>query len=204
MPETLTTTSYAILGLLALKPWTTYELAKQMERGFRLFWPRTESKLYAEPPKLVAHGLAKATKDTVGRRPRTTYTITAKGRRALREWLETPGAGPEIEFEALLKVGLGDQGSKAGILANLEAAREWGTRRLLEDAELVQGYLSEGPPFRDRLPVVMLSGFFMNGFARYVLEWVAWAEREVQSWPDDLEEALPDLDALWSAADPPV
>ena len=26
----LTTTSYAILGLLAVKPWTTYELAQQM------------------------------------------------------------------------------------------------------------------------------------------------------------------------------
>ena len=29
---TLTTTSYAILGLLALRSWTAYELAKQMKR----------------------------------------------------------------------------------------------------------------------------------------------------------------------------
>jgi PadR family transcriptional regulator AphA len=29
-PPPLTSTSYAILGLLALRPWTTYELAKQM------------------------------------------------------------------------------------------------------------------------------------------------------------------------------
>ena len=30
--KTLTSTSYAILGLLAVKPWTTYELAKQVDQ----------------------------------------------------------------------------------------------------------------------------------------------------------------------------
>ena len=38
-PTPLTTTSYAILGLLAVKPWTTYELAQQMRRALGQFWP---------------------------------------------------------------------------------------------------------------------------------------------------------------------
>ncbi len=42
-----------------------------------------QSKLYEEPKKLVANGLGRATDDSVGRRRRTCYTITAKGRRAL-------------------------------------------------------------------------------------------------------------------------
>ena len=82
-PADLTTTSYAILGLLALRSWTTYELAQQMDRALSRFWPRARSKLYEEPKKLVAHGLARATTEAVGRRPRTVYSITAKGRRAL-------------------------------------------------------------------------------------------------------------------------
>jgi PadR family transcriptional regulator, regulatory protein AphA len=204
MPETLTTTSYAILGLLALKPWTTYELAKQMDRGFRHFWPRAESKLYAEPPKLVSRGFAKATKDLVGRRPRTTYSITRRGRKALRDWLETPGSGPVLEFEALLKVGLGDQGSRDGLLGNIAAAREWAEGRLAEDAELVHGYLTEGPPFADRLAVVVLSGSFMNGFARFVREWSERADAQVREWPDDIHEALPDIDFMIDVVDPPV
>jgi DNA-binding PadR family transcriptional regulator len=65
----LTTTSYAILGLLAIKPWTTYELAKQMEGSLRNFWPRAERKLYEEPRKLVAHQLATVQHGTVGKRP---------------------------------------------------------------------------------------------------------------------------------------
>jgi PadR family transcriptional regulator, regulatory protein AphA len=32
MPSGLTPTSYAVLGLLAAKPWTTYELTQQMHR----------------------------------------------------------------------------------------------------------------------------------------------------------------------------
>ena len=54
MPKSLTTTSYAVLGLLALRPWTTYELAKQVQRSLDWFWPRAERKLYDEPKRLVA------------------------------------------------------------------------------------------------------------------------------------------------------
>ena len=68
---TLTTTSYAILGLLAVKPWTTHELVQQVDRSLRRIWPRATSKLYEEPKKLVAHGYARATEDPVGRRRRT-------------------------------------------------------------------------------------------------------------------------------------
>src|SRR5207247_7591166 len=82
-PPALTTTSYAILGLLAVKPWTTHELVQQVDRSLRRMWPRAQSKLYEEPKKLVAHGFARAADDSVGRRRRTRYTITAKGRRAL-------------------------------------------------------------------------------------------------------------------------
>ena len=122
---TLTTTSYAILGLLAVKPWTTHELVQQVDRSLRRIWPRAASKLYEEPKKLVAHGYARATDDSVGRRPRTRYTITAKGRRALAAWLSQPGDGPVLECEQLVKIHFADSGTKADVLANLEATRAW-------------------------------------------------------------------------------
>src|SRR5712672_1019190 len=98
MAPTLTSTSYAILGLLAVKPWTTYELAQQMNRALGRFWPRAESKLYEEPKKLVAHGLARVSYEMVGKRRSTIYTITVKGRRALAKWVPSPGEGPVLEF----------------------------------------------------------------------------------------------------------
>ena len=37
--DDLTTTSYGMLGMLAIRPWTTYELAQHMERGVSRLWP---------------------------------------------------------------------------------------------------------------------------------------------------------------------
>ncbi len=113
----LSTTSYAVLGLLSLRSWTTYELAQQMGRSLDRIWPRAESKVYEEPKKLVEHGLARAKVEQVGQRPRTRYTITAKGRRALAAWLAEPGAGPVLESEQLVKVLFAHQGTRSDTLA---------------------------------------------------------------------------------------
>src|SRR5215472_10336383 len=95
----LTTTSYAVLGLLAIKPWSSYELTQQMDRSLGRVWPRAVSKLYEEPKKLAAHGLAHSTAERNGRRTRTVYAITADGRAALADWLADPGEGPALESE---------------------------------------------------------------------------------------------------------
>src|SRR5215813_2631780 len=100
----LTTTSYAVLGLLSIRPWSSYELTQQMDRSLGRVWPRAVSKLYEEPKKLASHGLARAVSEQNGRRTRAVYTITDKGRYALAEWLHDPGEGPALEFEQLLKV----------------------------------------------------------------------------------------------------
>src|SRR4029079_89518 len=119
------TTVCVICALRERKRWTAHELVQQVDRSLRRMWPRAQSKLYEEPKKLVAHGYAKATDDPVGRRRRTRYTITPKGRRALEAWLKEPGDGPSLEFEQLVKIHFADSGSKADVIANLEAARAW-------------------------------------------------------------------------------
>jgi DNA-binding PadR family transcriptional regulator len=115
----LSATSYAMLGLLALRPWTTYELATQVTRSLINFWPRTERQLYEEPKNLVAHGYARARREKVGNRTRTVYSITREGRAALRRWLDKPGDGPVIEFENLLKVFFADAGTRDQMQRNL-------------------------------------------------------------------------------------
>src|SRR5512139_3357298 len=103
--EELTPTSYAMLGLLSLRPWTTYELAKQMQRSVRWFWPRAERKLYEEPKRLAALGLAATESAPTGRRPSTRYEITPAGRQALAAWLRAgPGAPMQIEMEPMVRV----------------------------------------------------------------------------------------------------
>ncbi|HET9422690.1 MAG TPA: helix-turn-helix transcriptional regulator [Nocardioides sp.] len=196
----LTPTSYAILGLLAIRPWTTYELAQQMERALGRFWPRTRSKLYEEPKKLVAHGLARASTETVGKRERTRYSITTKGRRALADWVPTPGAGPQLEFESLLKVFFAEHGTKQDLVATLEDVRAWAREQARGSHAIPRDYLEGKGDFPERLPWLILTGRFLHDFQRMVDDWARWALGIVDSWPDDLSAAKPDLAALEAIA----
>ena len=75
-------TGLMVLGLLAEREWTAYDLVKQLTHSIaNLTWRLSERTLYREPAKLVAQGLATATQ--VDDRP-TTYSITAEGRAVLR------------------------------------------------------------------------------------------------------------------------
>jgi PadR family transcriptional regulator, regulatory protein AphA len=190
----LTSTSYAILGLLAVRPWTTHELVQQVDRSLRRLWPRAQSKLYEEPKKLVAHGLARANDDPVGRRPRTRYTITPKGRRALAAWLRGPGAGPVLEFEQLVKISFADSGTKADILANLAATRAWVRQENEENLATARAYLAGEGAFPTRAALNQVSGRFLTDFYLMVARWAQWATEVVEQWPDDPRDAPFDVE----------
>ena len=188
----LTTTSYAILSLLAVQPWSTYELAQQMDRSLGRVWPRAQSKIYEEPKKLVALGLARARKERVGRRPRTVYAITAAGRRALAGWLDEPGSGPVLEFEALLKVIFAEHGSRDGALRSLAATRGWAVERNADNLVAARAYLAGEGPFQRRAAQTMLGGAFLTEFYRMVAEWADWAAEIVATWPEQPADAKAD------------
>jgi PadR family transcriptional regulator, regulatory protein AphA len=198
--SSLTTTSYAILGLLAVRQWTTYELAQQMRRALGQFWPRAESKLYEEPKKLVEHGLARATKEMIGKRPRTVYSITAKGRRAMADWVPRPAAGPALEFEALVKIFYAEHGTKQDVLATLDRVREWSDERHRESIGIPRSYLDGQGAFPERLPWLVLCGEFLEQFDLMVERWTDWATSVVETWPDDITEAQAELDVLEAQA----
>jgi PadR family transcriptional regulator, regulatory protein AphA len=187
----LTTSSYAILGLLALRPWTTYELAKQMAVSLRNFWPRAESKLYEEPKKLVAHALAEVRADSVGLRPRSVYSITPAGRQALRAWLDQPGGMAALEFEALVKVFFAEQGTREQLVRQLGHIVEDQRRRVVVDAEWARRYLEGRGTFPERQAVLSLVGRLQSDFNDMVLRWAEWALEAVEGWPDDLTAAPP-------------
>jgi DNA-binding PadR family transcriptional regulator len=190
--QPLTTTSYAVLGLLSIKPWSSYELTQQMDRSLGRVWPRAVSKLYEEPKKLASHGLARSAIQQNGRRRRTVYTITAKGRRDLAEWLGQPGDGAVLEFEQLLKVFFADNGTTADLLATLVAAQAWAQARCAESLAIGEQYRTGSGPFPQRLPELQLTSRFLTDFYLLVGQWAGWAASIVETWPDDPRQAKPD------------
>jgi PadR family transcriptional regulator, regulatory protein AphA len=185
LPE-LTTTSYAILGLLSIKPWSTYELAKQMQRD-RFIWPRAESNLYAEPKKLIAHGFASAHSQPRGKRRRTVYSITSAGRQALAAWLGTPAAEPRWEAESLVKFTFATGGSKEQLLENLRDFRQHATARWKAVEAIMHPYLDGNEPFPERTHINVISARLLLETARHQAAWADQAMEEVQTWSTTAE-----------------
>ena len=162
---------------------------QQVDRSLRRFWPRAASKLYEEPKKLVAHGYARSREDPVGRRRRTRYTITPKGRRALAAWLSHPGEGPVLECEQLVKIHFADSGTKADIVANLEATRRWVLEQNEENLATARAYLEGRGAFPHRAALNQLAGRFLTEFYVMVARWVVWASEVIEGWPEDVDKA---------------
>ncbi len=182
-PRPRTTTSFAILGLLSLRSWTTYELTKQVARSLHWFWPRAERKLYDEPKVLVADGLATATKSFTGQRPRTVYDITDTGREALRSWLDEGSAPRSSEFEAMLKVFFADAGSIDQLLTTLDAMLADSRAQLGALIGMIEDISSEAQ-FPERLHISALTLRLQFEQEAAVLAWTQWARSEVRKWTD--------------------
>lgn len=184
MAPALSTTSYSILGYLAVRPWSAYELTKQLGRTFHHFWPRAESGIYREVKRLQVAGLAAATDEQVGRRHRTRYEITAEGRDALRAWLAEPHSDGFLESEGLVRVLFADHGTPEVLRATLRAMAEDAHARGGAMATTVEEYVAGTGQFPARSHINVLVARFLIDFAVMVEDWAEWAEGFVATWPD--------------------
>ncbi len=97
-------TQFAILGLLSWKPMSGYDVKKLVDVGLSHFWNENYGQIYPTLDRLVADGLATKKSDHAsGKRRRFVYTITRKGKKAFRTWIEAPTDAPIVRNELQLK-----------------------------------------------------------------------------------------------------
>jgi DNA-binding PadR family transcriptional regulator len=99
MSQDLTTTSYALLGLLAFGDGLTgYELKQRADNTLRFYWVSPAmSQVYSELTRLEQLALVEGNIEQHGRRTTRRYRLTDSGSSALVEWL----ARPPPEFPTL-------------------------------------------------------------------------------------------------------
>lgn len=182
MTTRMTTTTYALLGLLRLRPSTTYELAKQVERSLGWFWPRTERKIYDQAKRLVEVGYATASRETTGARARTMYAITPAGRRALRAWLDEPSASPKLESEAQVRVFFADAGDLDQLDATLARIEEEAHRKINELRELISDADDPDYEYPQRTHLNAVSIRFQLDYHSMTAEWAEWAREQSDQW----------------------
>lgn len=177
-----TTTTYALLALLRLRPWTSYELTRQARRSLRMIWPRSEANLYTEQKRLVRLGWARARTERVGRRTRTRYEITPKGAVALRAWMVTEPAEPRFEIEGILRVFFAEHGSVEDLRQALEATATHVRAELEEGLEYLREYVDSEGPFPQRLNQITLAATWISDSLALLDQFCTRAAQIVATW----------------------
>lgn len=145
-----TTTTYSLLGLLAVRSWTSYELTQQARRSLHYVWPSSEANLYREQKRLVRTGWATSERETVGRRTRTRYHITESGRAALAAWLETDPQPPRLEIEGVLRLFFADHGDLDALRRTMASTAADAREARLTLLDNLGDYATGPGPFPDR------------------------------------------------------
>jgi len=169
---------HALLGLLAERPGSGWDLLKGFETSLAFVWPATQSQLYTELGRMTDHGLIEVS--ATGARNRKEYAITDAGRDELIRWVTEVEPERTRRNEALLRVFfLGNVGpDQARAFLEREAAvyRQFG--ELLE--QVVQTTAWDDSDF-DRFGRIALE----NGLRVVAANeaWATWAVGQVEAPP---------------------
>jgi DNA-binding PadR family transcriptional regulator len=211
--STTSPATYGLLGLLAVRSWTGYELTQQVRRSLRFVWSTSEGHLYREQRHLVALGWATVTDEPAGRRTRKRYAITEAGRRALTDWLSTPPEEPHVQIEGVLRAFLADQGSPQDLVAALHATGDSARAMRSDLYGFVEEYLTDGGPldmlergvggpsgprveylgrpmYPERLHAVALTLDITTRLLDVINDFCDEAAREVEDWPSTTDSSL--------------
>lgn len=99
---------HAILGFLAIRPLTGYDLKKAFDNSVSHFWPATQSQIYRTLTELDTAGLV--TKEVIAREERLDmkiYHIAEAGRIELQRWLSAPVPEPDTREPMLIQLFFG-------------------------------------------------------------------------------------------------
>ena len=184
MSDRLTTTSYAVLAQVAVRPWSTYELARQRVRYFRYVWPRAQSAIYREAKRLASMGLIEGRTEYTGKRARTVYAITDAGKDALRTWLATPVSPFSMDFEAMLRIFVLPLGTKDDAVRTLEQVRADAREMLRFAGEVKQEFLDGINVTQDQVYIRALVVDFFVSLLNTVDGWAERSLAQIRSWDD--------------------
>jgi PadR family transcriptional regulator AphA len=175
--KAIPTTSYAVLGLLTFGEMSGYDVAKVAEQSIGFFFTPAKSQIYSELRRLVSLGFATEREVEQDRRPdKRLYRITDRGRRALREWLETAEMeSAEIKSPFLVKVFFGAHMSREALLAQVKEMRR-------RDAEQLQVLKQIETMIKDQAEMFFPNLTLRCGLAhtRAVIRWEDEVIRELE------------------------
>jgi len=166
-----TAVTWVVLGLIALKPRTGYDIKRAVDRTIRHFWAASYGQIYPELRRLEDAGWIEGVDAPRGARSRRVFELTKAGEAALQGWLAGRDTRIEMRDESLLRLFFADTLPMEHGLGLLEGRRE-GYRQMLDYLRsLDDGSGVPDPPFVD----------LVYRWALDYCEWgIEWCEQQQQ------------------------
>lgn len=101
MPPLTDLEGIALAFIARSGPVTAYAVSKIFAESPSAFWTGSAGAIYPAMQRLAKRGLIRASDVATGRRTRTEYRITAKGRGAMKDWLLDAERAADIGFDPL-------------------------------------------------------------------------------------------------------
>jgi DNA-binding PadR family transcriptional regulator len=169
---------FALLGALADRPRTGYELLKHFEQSLAYAWPASHSQIYPELARLRDDGLIEQT--GAGVRNSKTYAVTDAGLAEIRHWLRDTEPDRRVRSDAALRTFFLWILEPEEARDELERERSYWRERLAE-LEAIEAR-PRGPGRKEQAFGIALEGGIRG--IRTRLAWLDWAGRELGTNPE--------------------
>jgi len=162
---------HAILGLLAQGSGSGYDIKKIVEQKISHFWNESYGQIYPILKDLAATKLvSRKVERQTGKPDRQVYTITARGRASLDDWLSEPAQFQVLRNETLLKLFFGHESDTDANLRLIQRYRDYHLQLIDGCAELEKELKRDHPGDTD-LPYWLMTIDHCRVEARAVLRW---------------------------------
>lgn len=190
MPTGVVNLNFFILGLLAQKPMSGYDIKRFMKSLDWLIGSPSGGSLYPVLRALLQEDLV--TVEVIpglDRPPRKIYSITGAGRQALQSWIEQPVAASTSLKAFVMRLLLADSYTQPGLLAHLQ--QRW-AQVAAHHATFVED--AGNPDERSSLGQRMALGYGLV-LARAELDWLDSTREWLSAQPPREEDDQSDGDA---------
>lgn len=101
---------YALLGFVDMMPITGYDLKKFFDSAVFFYWSATHTQIYQTLAQMTFEGLVEIEViQQVNHPNKKLFTITQKGKEALRDWVATPLDLPVVRHALLVQISWADR-----------------------------------------------------------------------------------------------
>ncbi|MFC6981228.1 PadR family transcriptional regulator [Microbulbifer taiwanensis] len=180
---------YAVLTLLDIEPGSGYDLKRRFERSVSHFWSASHQQMYRELHRLHDEGLLDCTEQPQAGKPdKKIYSLTDRGREALRAWVQQPPPAQKIREPFLIQLFAGHHLSR-------EQAQDAVQRQLDQHRALLDSYLEQNEKVLHSDPKLQEQYWLAHQTLLLGIEaertWIEWGRRCCGNWESRINSSDP-------------